>query len=109
MNLSEYKTKYEKESLVAFLDILGFKEMVKRGMQEKILEFLYLIRELNVELGFPTATAILIIHVSEAFSSIIVTNAFHKKTDKLPPKEKERALKIKENYESRISSGDYYE
>ncbi len=40
---------------------------------------------------------------------IIVTNAFHKKTDKLPPKEKERALKIKENYESRISSGDYYE
>jgi len=40
---------------------------------------------------------------------IIVTSAFHKKTDKLPPKEKERALKIKENYESRISSGDYYE
>ncbi len=40
---------------------------------------------------------------------IIVTNAFHEKTDKLPPKEKERALKIKENYESRISSGDYYE
>ena len=40
---------------------------------------------------------------------IIITNAFHKKTDKLPPKEKERALKIKENYESRISSGDYYE
>ena len=40
---------------------------------------------------------------------IIVTNAFHKKTDKLPPKEKDRALKIKENYESRISSGDYYE
>ena|SRR3990167_2637824 len=40
---------------------------------------------------------------------IIVTNAFHKKTDKLPAKEKERALKIKENYESRISSGDYYE
>ncbi|OGV29190.1 MAG: hypothetical protein A3E88_01870 [Legionellales bacterium RIFCSPHIGHO2_12_FULL_35_11] len=40
---------------------------------------------------------------------IIVTNAFHKKTDKLPAKEKNRALKIKENYESRISSGDYYE
>ena len=40
---------------------------------------------------------------------IIVTNAFHKKTDKLPPKEKDRALKIKENHESRISSGDYYE
>ena len=40
---------------------------------------------------------------------IIVTNAFHKKTDKLPIKEKDRALKIKENYESRISSGDYYE
>ncbi|MCX7116412.1 MAG: type II toxin-antitoxin system RelE/ParE family toxin [Legionellales bacterium] len=44
-----------------------------------------------------------------AGQKIIVTNAFHKKTDKLPPKEKERALKIKENYESRISSGDYYE
>ena len=40
---------------------------------------------------------------------IIVTNAFHKKTDKLPTKEKDRALKIKENYESRINSGDYYE
>ena len=40
---------------------------------------------------------------------IIVTNAFHKKTDKLPPKEKDKALKIKENYELRISSGDYYE
>lgn len=40
---------------------------------------------------------------------IIVTNAFHKKTDKLPPKEKERALKIKSDFESRIQKGDYYE
>lgn len=40
---------------------------------------------------------------------IIVTNAFHKKTDKLPTKEKERALKLKSDYESRINQGDYYE
>lgn len=40
---------------------------------------------------------------------IVVTNAFHKKTNKLPVKEKERALKIKENYELRVKTGDYYE
>ena len=40
---------------------------------------------------------------------IIVTNAFHKKTDKLPTKEKDRALKIKDDYELRIKRGDYYE
>lgn len=40
---------------------------------------------------------------------IVVTNAFHKKTDKLPVKEKEKALRIKESYESRVKIGDYYE
>ena len=40
---------------------------------------------------------------------IIVTNAFHKKTDKLPPNEKSRALDIKDKYEARIKRGDYYE
>lgn len=40
---------------------------------------------------------------------IVVTNAFQKKTDKLPKKEKEKALKNKENYELRIGNGDYYE
>lgn len=40
---------------------------------------------------------------------IVVTNAFHKKTDKLPIREKERALKIKESYELRVKTGDYYE
>lgn len=40
---------------------------------------------------------------------IIVTNGFHKKTDKLPKNEKERALKIKSDYETRVKRGDYYE
>ena len=40
---------------------------------------------------------------------IIVTNAFVKKTDKLPLSEKERALKSRENYEKRVKKGVYYE
>ena len=40
---------------------------------------------------------------------IIVTNAFHKKIDKLPMNEKDRALKSKEDYELRAKRGDYYE
>lgn len=40
---------------------------------------------------------------------IIVTNAFHKKSDKLPPNEKVRALNSKDDYEKRIKRGDYYE
>ncbi len=40
---------------------------------------------------------------------IIITNAFHKKTNKLPKGEKEKALKYKEDYELRIQRGDYYE
>jgi phage-related protein len=40
---------------------------------------------------------------------IIVTNGFHKKADKLPKNEKERALKMKADYEVRIKRGDYYE
>lgn len=40
---------------------------------------------------------------------IIVTNAFHKKADKLPSNEKDRALKIKNNYETRVKRGNYYE
>jgi len=40
---------------------------------------------------------------------IIVTNGFHKKTDKLPKNEKEMALRLKNDYETRIKRGDYYE
>lgn len=40
---------------------------------------------------------------------IIVTNAFHKKSDKLPKNEKDRALKLKNDYENRIEQGNYYE
>jgi len=39
---------------------------------------------------------------------IIVTNAFHKKTNKLPIVEKEKALKCKNNYEERLKNGVYY-
>ena len=40
---------------------------------------------------------------------IIVTNAFRKKQQKLPDTEKERALKYKSDYETRIKRGKYYE
>lgn len=40
---------------------------------------------------------------------IIVTNGFHKKSDKLPKADKERALKAKHDYENRIKRGDYYD
>ena len=40
---------------------------------------------------------------------IIVTNGFHKKTDKLPKEEKDRSLKMKTDYEARIKRGNYYE
>lgn len=40
---------------------------------------------------------------------IVVTNAFMKKTQKLPTSEKERALKAYVSYEDRIKEGSYYE
>ena len=40
---------------------------------------------------------------------IIITNSFHKKSDKLPIKEKDKALKIKKDYEERVKRGKYYE
>ena len=40
---------------------------------------------------------------------IIVTNAFNKKTNKLPKSEKEMALKYKKEYEKRIQLGEYYD
>jgi len=40
---------------------------------------------------------------------IIVTNAFYKKTDKLPKSEKLTALKYKDDYELRVKRGEYYE
>lgn len=39
---------------------------------------------------------------------IIVTNAYLKKSQKLPPSEKARALKAKVDYESRVRKGTYY-
>lgn len=42
-------------------------------------------------------------------SKIVITNAFEKKTDKLPKREKERALKYKDNYAQRVQGGLYYE
>ncbi len=40
---------------------------------------------------------------------IVVTNAFHKKTQKLPKQERERALKHREDYEMRVRDNLYYE
>src|ERR1700730_18682487 len=41
-------------------------------------------------------------------SKVIITNAFTKKKDKLPPGEKEKALKAMKNYEQRVETGSYY-
>ena len=41
-------------------------------------------------------------------SKIIVTNAFEKKTNKLPLREKEKALKYKQDYIKRVTRGVYY-
>ena len=40
---------------------------------------------------------------------IIVTNAFEKKCQKLPKKEKEKAIICKNDYESRVKGGKYYD
>jgi len=40
---------------------------------------------------------------------VIITNAFVKKSDKLPPGEKDRALKCMRDYEQRVKAGSYYE
>jgi phage-related protein len=40
---------------------------------------------------------------------IIVTNAFIKKTQKLPQSKKEQALKAYQSYEKRVKEGVYYE
>ena len=42
-------------------------------------------------------------------SKIIVTNAFIKKTPKLPPKEKTTALRCCHDYETRVKKGEYYD
>jgi phage-related protein len=39
---------------------------------------------------------------------IIVTSAFHKKTQKLPRDEKDRAVNCREDYNKRLEKGDYY-
>src|SRR5947209_2113688 len=43
-----------------------------------------------------------------AGGKLIVTNAFAKKSAKLPPGEKERALKCRRDYEQRVQAGSYY-
>lgn len=44
-----------------------------------------------------------------AGNKIIITNAFVKKSDKLPPGEKDRALRCKDDYVQRTKKGSYYE
>ncbi len=42
-------------------------------------------------------------------SKIIVTNAFQKKSDKLSPNDKKKALRYKDDYSRRVNAGKYYE
>lgn len=40
---------------------------------------------------------------------VIITNGFVKKSDKMPPGEKDRALRLKKDFEERVKKGTYYE
>jgi phage-related protein len=40
---------------------------------------------------------------------VIITSAYEKKTKKIPSKEKQRALKVKQDYTKRCMEGTYYE
>jgi hypothetical protein len=42
-------------------------------------------------------------------AKVIITNGYEKKSTKMPPKEKMRALKAKADYIKRCKNGDYYE
>jgi phage-related protein len=42
-------------------------------------------------------------------AKIIVTNAFEKKQQKLPQREKDKALNCRQDYEIRVKKGYYYE
>ena len=42
-------------------------------------------------------------------AKIIITNAYEKKSQKMPPREKERALKYQDDYVKRVKEGVYYE
>ena len=44
-----------------------------------------------------------------SWQKIIVTNAFTKKSQKMPKGEKELAVKAYQSYEKRIKEGTYYE
>ncbi|MCS5712851.1 MAG: type II toxin-antitoxin system RelE/ParE family toxin [Candidatus Babeliales bacterium] len=40
---------------------------------------------------------------------IIVTNAYRKKTQKMPPREKDKAKKRRKDYLDRVAKGEYYD
>ncbi len=40
---------------------------------------------------------------------VMITNAYEKKSQKMPPREKERALKLKADYIKRCKGGSYYD
>ena len=42
-------------------------------------------------------------------TKIIITNAYKKKSNKMPKNEKDKALNTKKNYEQRCKEGTYYE
>ncbi|MCX5925376.1 MAG: type II toxin-antitoxin system RelE/ParE family toxin [Candidatus Dependentiae bacterium] len=42
-------------------------------------------------------------------SKLIITNAYKKKSQKMPPREKERALKLRDDYSKRCDEGNYYD
>ncbi len=42
-------------------------------------------------------------------AKVIITNAFEKKMERMPRREKEKAIKAREDYKKRCNVGDYYD
>jgi phage-related protein len=62
------------------------------------------IRELRVGFGGNAYRALYFFFVRD---SIVITHAFMKKTDKVPPEEIERALRCKRDFQDRLSRGEF--
>ena len=74
---------------------------LKRPYADILLEG---IRELRVGFGGNAYRALYFFFVDD---SIVITHAFMKKTEKVPPEEIERALRYKNDFIHRFSRGEY--
>ena len=100
---------------------LGYFKELSRERQKKLVHLLYVLGDIgkifNEEKFRHEGDQIYAIKSSpDRFfcfffegSKIIITNAYEKKTAKMPAKEKHKALKAREDYIKRCKEGDYYD